>query len=187
MCCVDNSSRSLMSRPVDRQEEHGSGKYVSKGVEDSEQGTGRDRQSDNSKSFFGLARSAQRNRDVATNYSFHIYHRDCAGIRRYRPTFSSSISERCSQESQSEKWTKRWEERTIDATAAPVVRHVELGRAADSVGGGGAVVDVPIIYIILCPMCLCRLRGGGEGGERGEGGRGGRHRRRRLPLPLNRA
>ena len=57
-------------------------------------------------------------------------------------------------------------ERTIDATAAPVVRHVELSRAADSVGGG-AVVDVPIIYIILCPMCLCRLRGGGDEG-RGE-------------------
>ena len=133
-------------------------------------GTGRDRQSDNSKSFFGLARSViGAERDVATIYSFHIYHRDCAGTQRYRPTFPSSFSERCSQESQCEKWTKRWEERTIDATAAPVVRHVELGRAADSVGGGGAVVDVPIIYIILCPMCLCRLRGGGEGGER-EGG-----------------
>ena len=131
-------------------------------------GTARDRQSDISKSFYSLARSAQGNRYVATK-SLHIYHRDCAGIRRYRPTFPSSFSERCSQESQSEKWPKRWEERTIDATAAPVVRHVELGRAADSVGGGGAVVDVPIIYIILCPMCLCRLRGGGEGGER-EGG-----------------
>ena len=154
-------------------------------------GTGRDRQSDNSKSSYSLARSAQRNRDVATNYSLHIYHRDCAGTQRYRPTFPSSFSERRSHfagiaEREMDEALGRKNHRR-DGAAAPVVRQVELGRAADTVGGG-AVVDVPIIYIILCPMCLCRLRGGGKGGERGEGGRGGRHRRRRrLPLPLNRA
>ena len=148
-----------MSRPVGRSVDRQEGGTMDEGSGGSEEASARS----DIKRFLrvGLDRAHDVQGTKNTKFLLNIYSREKDEIVRGRETTAPlSLSFHVVRRARNGRSAGKNEE----PSTAPVVRSFvrSLVRSADTVvvvgggDGGGAVVDVPIIYIILCPMCLCR-------------------------------